>query len=165
MTKREGHKLFKFMVGSVAGSYGFLEGDKDGLDKAKYDLEIQLIALNTFSREFKEGKISIDEFKTRVGDIVCKETDQLVLADQDGEEIPDETKRIAVVDAINCYDEDEVKKFATEFYRVIANARMVVYKQLNPDKDVFVISKAMMPSDLTVFKDGNTTSSSTSTSE
>ena len=60
--------------------------------------------------------------------------------------------------AINAYDKSQTEKFATDFYRILASARMFVHSKLNNNASFFVVSRGnMMPSTLDFFTDVQTT--------
>lgn len=152
MKKNVINEKFLGVVNSIFDSYTYLASDKNELRNASFDLEMEMYAVYTQSRAFKNGEISLEEFKKSLISIVTKETNQLIVVDEDKNEISDEQKALQNYLAINVYDKDETEKFATDFYRILANSRMFVHHKLNNDASLFVASRGnMMPSNLDFF--------------
>ena len=132
-------KNFYEVVNNIENSYSAIGDDKEELKKASYELVINLVALEKFSRLFKEGKISLDEFKKLIINIVTKETDQLIVVDDNGIEVTDEQKALNNYVVINSFDEGEVKTFATNFYRILSSARIFVHYKLNNEATIMIL--------------------------
>ena len=146
------NEKFLNLINSIFNSYTFLASDREELRNASLELETEMYDVYSQAKAYKEGKISLDDFKRVLINIVTKETDQLIVVDEDKNEISDEQKALQNYLAINAYDKRETEKFTTDFYRILASARMFVHSKLNNNASFFVASRGnIMPSNLDFF--------------
>lgn len=146
------NQKFLNIVNSIFNSYTFLGSDKEALRNATIELEMEMYDIYSKSKAYKNGAISLDDFKKVLISMVTKETDQLIVVDEERNEISDEQKALLNDLAINAYDKSETEKFAADFYKILSNARMFVHSKLNNDASLFVATRGnMMPSSLDFF--------------
>lgn len=146
-------KNFARIISSITQSYTYLEGNREELRNASIELEFEMVALYKLSKDFASGRITIDQFRRGVINLVTKETDQLIVVDENGKEITAEQKALQNSIVLNSYDRKDLVNFAINFYRTLSASRNFVYYKLNGEALVLVMGSNMMPSDLTVFDD------------
>lgn len=160
------NEKFLNLVNSIFSSYTFLASDKDELRNASFELEIEMYSVYSKAKAYKNGEISLDDLKKTLISVVTKETDQLIVVDEDKNEIPDEQKALQNYLAISAYDKNGTEKFAADFYKILSNARLFVYSKLNNDASLLVASRGnMLPSSIDFLTDENPNASNQTDSE
>ena len=131
---------FLQLVDSIPTSYLYLEGN-DELKNALTQIEVARVMLRKYARDYKESKISLETFKEVLINVVTKETDQMIVIDENRNEISDEQKALQNYLAINAYSEEEIKEFAKKFYQILSSARICVYHKFNPEATILVAGR------------------------
>lgn len=137
------------LVESIPNSYMYLE-DRHDIINASSTIEIELMTIRKFSKDFKEGNISLEELKKGIISVVSHETDEMIVVDENRNEISDEEKTLQNFLAINSFDENELKEFVKKLYKIISTARICIIHKLKPDAQVFIANNEYS-SDLNVF--------------
>ena len=151
---------FERTIDSIATSYTYLENNRQELQNASLELEVEMVALNKICKDFADNKISVKEFRDRLISLFTKETDQLIIVDSKGAEISDEQKAMQNVIVLNLYDRSELETFAKRFYRQLSMARTFVHYKLNREPSVMMLGSNMMPTELNVFDEVSSNSAS-----
>ncbi len=128
------------LINSIPNSYLYLENINE-LKDALAQIEIARVMLRKYARDYKENKISIETFKEVLINIATKETDQMIVVDENRNEISDEQKALQNHLAINAFNEEEIKEFATNLYRILSSARICVYHKFNPEATILVAGR------------------------
>lgn len=128
------------LINSIPNSYMYLD-DSDELKDALTQIEVSRVALRKYATDYKENKISIETFKEVLINIATKETDQMIVVDENRNEISDEQKALQNYLAINAYNEEEIKQFAKNLYQILSSARICVYHKFNPEATILVAGR------------------------
>ena len=128
------------LINSIPNSYMYLE-DRNELKDALTQIEVARVMLRKYARDYKESKISLETFKEILINIATKETDQMIVVDENCNEISDEQKALQNYLAINAYNEEEIKEFATKLYQILSSARICVYHKFNPEATILVAGR------------------------
>ena len=144
--------VFNEIIDSIIQSYSMID-DKDELNNALMLLEMQLVDIDSISKQLKNGEISINQFKEQLIQFVNKETNQLIVVDNNFKEMTDEEKELRNDIVIKEFSEQKTIEFVQQFYKTLSDSRIVVWKLLNPQIDIFVKGHNIMPTRLSVFDD------------
>ena len=128
------------LINSIPNSYMYLD-DSDELKDALTQIEVARVMLRKYATDYKENKISIETFKEVLINIATKETDQMIVVDENRNEISDEQKALQNYLAINAYNEEEIKQFAKNLYQILSSARICVYHKFNPEATILVAGR------------------------
>ena len=159
------NQQFLNLVNSIFNSYTFLASDNNELRNASLEIEMEMHDVYSQAKAYKNGEISLEDFKKSLISTVTKETDQLIVVDEQSNEIPDEQKALLNQLAINAYNKDETEKFATNFYSILSTSRMFVHQKLNNDASVFIVGRNMIQPHLDIFDNNQPASAPTPNSE
>ena len=142
--------VFNEIIDSIIQSYGMID-DKEELNSALMQLEMQLVDINSISKSLKTGEVSISEFKKLLLQLVNKETNQLIVVDNNFNEMTDEEKELRNDLVIKEFSEQKTIEFTQRFYKTLSDSRILVWKSLNPQIDFFVKGQNIMSTRLSVF--------------
>ena len=142
--------VFNEIIDSIIQSYSMID-DKDELNNALMLLEMQLVDIDSISKRLKNGEISLNQFKELLIQLVNKETNQLIVVDNNFKEITDEEKELRNNIVIKEFSERKTIEFTQRFYKTLSDSRILVWKLLNPQIDFFVKGQNIMPTRLSVF--------------